>query len=338
MSTVFTGGGTGGHLAIVDSVKEYVKGDKIYIGSTSGLDTTWYKDDNSFSAKYFLETKSVVDKGKVGKVLMLLKIFKESFKAKKILKKHNAKVVFSVGGFSAAPAAFAAIMSRTPLIIHEQNAYIGNLNRILKPFAKEVISPYNNGTIQIDAPIKQVFIDTYHTREELKSILISGGSQGSVFLNNLALKLAPYFQEKGIKIYHQAGIKNEKEVIEAYKKLGINAEIFGFTKELDKIINQADFAIARAGSSTLWEFVANGLPTLFIPYPYAANDHQYYNAKYLADKNLAYVLRESEITEDKVIDIIENINLKEISTKLPTLIKPDGAKEIAKILMNFSDL
>ena len=336
MSIVFTGGGTGGHLAIVDSVKEYVEDEKIYIGSTSGLDKKWFEDDNSFLAKYFLETKSVVDRGKIGKVLILLKIFKETFKAKKLLKKHNAKVVFSVGGFSAAPAAFAAIMSRTPLVIHEQNAYIGNLNKLLKPFAKAVISPYSNGTIQIDAPIKQIFIDTCHIREELKTILISGGSQGSVFLNNLALKLAPYFSKKNIKIYHQAGIKNEKEVIEAYKKIGVEAEVFGFTKELDKIINKADFAIARAGSSTLWEFVANGLPTLFVPYPYAANDHQYYNAKYLADKNLAYVLRESEITEQKVIDIIENIDLKTISTKLPSLIKPNGAKEIAKILMNIS--
>jgi len=333
MSIVFTGGGTGGHLAIIDSVKEYIKDNKIYIGSTSGLDKIWYKDDNSFEAKYFLETKSVVDKGKIGKVLMLLKIFKETLKARKILKENRAKVVFSVGGFSAAPAAFAAIITKTPLIIHEQNAYIGNLNRILKPFAKEVISPYNNGTIQIDAPIKQSFIDSYRVRSELKSILISGGSQGSVFLNKLALKLAPYFQKKGIKIYHQAGIKNEDDVKKAYKELGIKAEVFGFTKELNRIINEADFAIARAGSSTLWELTANGLPALYIPYPYAANDHQYYNAKYLADKNLAYLLRESEVDSNKVIDILENIDLKEISENLPSLIKPDGAKEIAKLLI-----
>jgi len=337
MSILFTGGGTGGHLAIIDSVKEYIDSDKIYIGSTSGLDKTWYKDDNSFEAKYFLETKSVVDKGKVGRVLRLYKIFKETFKAKKIIKKHNVKVVFSVGGFSAAPAAFAAIMSKTPLVIHEQNAYIGNLNKLLKPFAKDVISPYDNGTIQIDAPIKQIFIDTYHQREELKTILISGGSQGSVFLNKLALSIAPYLQENGIKIYHQAGIKNEEDVKKAYKLLGIKAEVFGFTKELYKIINEADFAIARAGSSTLWEFVANGLPSLFVPYPYAANDHQYYNAKYLADKNLAYLLRESEINSNKVIDIIKNVNLKEISSKLPSLIKPNGAQEIAKLLNKFEE-
>jgi len=335
MSIVLTGGGTGGHLAIVASVKEHLKEELIYVGSISGQDRDWFEDDSSFSAKYFLDTQSVVDKGKIGKVLMLSKIFKEAFKIKKILKKHNAKVVFSVGGFSAAPAAFASIMARIPLVIHEQNAYIGNLNKLLKPFAKEVISPYNNGTIQIDAPIKQFFFDTYRVRDELKTILISGGSQGSVSLNNLALKLAPYFAEKGIKIYHQAGVKNEHFVREEYKKLGINAEVFGFTKELPQIINRADFAIARAGSSTLWELTANGLPALFIPYPYAANDHQYYNAKYLVDKGLGFLLRDSEIEENRVIDIIKKADLKKISQGLKAQISPNGAKKIAEILESF---
>ncbi len=328
---VFTGGGTGGHLSIVDAVKEHTNSKKIFIGSKSGLDKKWFENDSSFEEKYFLDTKSVVDKGKIGKVLSLMKILKEAIKVRKILKKSNAKVVFSVGGFSAAPASFAAITLNIPLIIHEQNAYIGNLNRLLKPFAKEIISPYDNATLKIDAPVKEIFFQTARVRDKIETILISGGSQGAMFLNNLALKLAPYLKKRGIKIYHQAGVKHEEKIKKEYEKLGIKARVFGFSKELPKIINEADFAIARAGSSTLWEMVANGLPALYIPYPYAANDHQYYNAKYLANKNLSWVKRESEIEIDFILKLLDS-DIAKISKNLPQEINPNGAKEIAKIL------
>ena len=327
----FTGGGTGGHLAIVDAVKEHTTKDKIYIGSTRGLDQKWFENDNSFKAKYFLESQSVVDKGKLGRILTMGKIFKEALKARAILKEHNVKVVFSVGGYSAAPTAFAALTLRIPLVIHEQNAHMGSLNKLLKPFAKDVISPYDNGTLKIAAPVKEIFFQTKRVRSKIKTILISGGSQGSLFLNNFALKLAPILKEKNIEIYHQAGIKHEQKVKKEYEKLGIEANVFGFSKELPSIIAKADFAIARAGSSTLWEFVANGLPALFVPYPYAAGDHQYYNAKYLSDRGLGWVKREKELEVDFVKELLEQ-DLSEISKNLPKEIDKDGARKIAQYL------
>jgi UDP-N-acetylglucosamine--N-acetylmuramyl-(pentapeptide) pyrophosphoryl-undecaprenol N-acetylglucosamine transferase len=330
----FTGGGTGGHLAIVDAVKEHIDTPKIYIGSTRGLDKKWFENDKSFEAKYFLESQSVVDKGKLGRIITMGKIFKEALRARALLKQHNTKVVFSVGGYSAAPTAFAALSLRIPLVIHEQNAHMGSLNKLLKPFAKDVISPYDNGTLKIAAPVKEIFFQTQRVRNKIKTILISGGSQGSLFLNNFALKLAPILKEKNIEIYHQAGIKHEQKVKKEYEKLGIKANVFGFSKELPSIINKADFAIARAGSSTLWEFVANGLPALFVPYPYAAGDHQYYNAKYLSDKNLAWVKRENELDIEFAKSLLDK-DLTQISKQLPQEINKDGAKKIAQYLSDF---
>ena len=274
MSIVLTGGGTGGHLAIIAAVKEYIESDIIYIGSVRGQDTAWFKDDTSFKERYFLESTSVVDKGKLGKIFALFGLAKQVLQARKILKRCKAKVVMSVGGYSAAPASFAAITLGIPLVIHEQNAAIGMLNKILKPFAKYFISSYES-----DSPIKayatkEIFFNSARIRSEFKTILISGGSQGAKALNDFALQIAPELNKRGIKIYHQAGERNLESVKEKYNQLGINAEIFGFTKEMPQIMAKADFAIARAGASTLWELVANGLPTLFVPYPYAAGDHQ----------------------------------------------------------------
>ena len=331
-----TGGGTGGHLAIVDAVKEHIKNKElIYIGSTKGQDRAWFENDSTFAKKYFLQTQGVMDKGKIGKVFALFNIIKKVFEARKILKKHNAKVVFSVGGFSAAPAAIAAVTLKIPLVISEQNAYTGNLNRILKPFAKAFISAYEDGELGKIYPVKSVYFENARVRETLKNILIVGGSQGSVALNSFALQIAPKLNEMGVKIYHQAGEKNLDKIEQEYKKLGIDAKVFGFTKEMPNLIKNADFAISRAGASTLWEMVANGLPALFVPYPYAANDHQYYNAKFLADKNLGCIVRENELNKELFFKLLNSCNLKEVSAKLQNEIKPDGAKKIAKYLEEF---
>jgi len=332
MSIVFTGGGTGGHLIIIDAVKEHISGDKIYIGSTKWIDKEWFEDDNSFRKRYYLEFASVVDKGKLGKILAFWGLAKQIVIARRLLKENGAKVVFSVGGYSAAPASFAAVTMGIPLVIHEQNAAIGSLNRVLKRFAKYFISSYDASSPIRAYATKKIYFDKARVRKELKSILISGGSQGAKAVNEFALKIAPQLSKRGIKIYHQAGERNLDTVKAEYEKLGIEAEVFGFTKDMPKIMQVADFAIARAGASTLWELVANGLPAIFVPYPYAAGDHQYYNAKYLVDEGLAFMFREDELDEQKVLDILDNTNLEEISTKLMGEISPNGAKEIAKLL------
>lgn len=98
-------------------------------------------------------------------------------------------------------------------------------------------------------------------------------------------------------------------------------------------MQQADFAIARSGASTLWELSAIACPALYIPYPYAAGDHQFYNAKFLVDQGVAWIMREDEIDTKNVIALLDN-NLIEKSQKLQQMIEPDGALEVAKLLKN----
>ena len=100
-------------------------------------------------------------------------------------------------------------------------------------------------------------------------------------------------------------------------------------------MNRADFCISRAGASTIWELCAAILPTLFIPFPYAANNHQFYNAKFLQEQGAGIILKESEINADNLLDIIYNIDLESISQKLMNLIDKNGSKVIIdKILQN----
>ena len=98
-------------------------------------------------------------------------------------------------------------------------------------------------------------------------------------------------------------------------------------------MQQADFAIARSGASTLWELSAMACPTLYIPYPYAAGDHQFYNAKFLVDQDVAWIMREKEIELEEVVLLLDE-NMKEKSQKLQTMIEKDGALQVAMLLKN----
>ncbi len=332
MSIVMTGGGTGGHLVIIKAVKEHLKEEElIYIGSTKGQDRQWFEEDPDFAYKYFFDTRGVVNQGALGKVKSLFMMFKATMQAIKLLRKHKAKVVFSVGGFSAAATSFAAKILRIPLVIHEQNAALGSLNKLLKPYAAAFISSYLEESPIKAYPIKQVFFENARIRDKVGTIIFLGGSQGAKAINRLALEIAPKLKERGIKIIHQAGQKNIDEVQKAYDDLGIEAEVFGFTDRLSDYMKEADLAIARSGASTLWELSATALPTLYIPYPYAASDHQFHNAQFLFEKELAWIMRENEIDTQKALALLDE-NLAEKSRGLMEIVEKNGSEKIAALL------
>ena len=329
-----TGGGTGGHLTIIKAVKEELLDEElIYIGSTKGQDRAWFGEDKQFKETYFLPTQGVVNQGFLGKIKSVFMLIKATHKARKILKEANVKVVFCVGGFSAAPTSFAAKLLGIPLVIHEQNAAIGSLNKLLRSYSTAFISSYEENSPIKAYPIKKEYFEKTRIRDEIKTIMFLGGSQGAQAINKLALELAPILKEKNIKIIHQAGERNIDEVKKSYEKLGIEAEVFGFTSTLSDYMKKADFAIARSGASTLWELSAMACPTLYIPYPYAAGDHQFYNAKFLVDQDVAWIMRESEIEIDKVVALLDE-NMQKKSEKLQQLIEREGALQISKLLKN----
>ncbi|WP_096025183.1 undecaprenyldiphospho-muramoylpentapeptide beta-N-acetylglucosaminyltransferase [Campylobacter lanienae] len=331
-----TGGGTGGHLAIAKAFANELnsRGIKaIFIGSSSGQDKMWFENSDIFEATYFLNSSGVVNKRGFGRLKSLINILNLAFKCKRIFKFHKVSSVISVGGYSAAPAAFGAIIWGKKLYIHEQNAVIGRLNLILKPFAREFFSSYFEP--KFDYPVDEKFFKISRIRKNLNTILFLGGSQGANFINNLALNLAKDLDKNGIKIIHQCGQKDYETIVEKYKELNIKAEIFAFSKDIDLFMSRADFCISRAGASTIWELCAASLPTLFIPFPYAANNHQFYNAKFLNDQNAAMVLKENEIDNKNLLNIIYNLNLEDVSQKLINLLNKNGSKVIIdRILEN----
>lgn len=339
-SVVVTGGGTGGHLkvakAFVDEV--YARGSKsIFIGSKHGQDQEWFNRDIHLKKSIFLESRGVVNKDFQGKIKALWAIFKEMLHCMNIFDKANVKTVISVGGFSAAPACFAAIL--TPgckLYIHEQNSRMGKLNEVTVRFATQLFSSYDENSIIKDYPVNQEFFEHGRIRKEIKTILFLGGSQGAVGINDYALKVAKYLNNNGYRIIHQTGSADLQRVSTKYKELGINADVFDFTTNLVKKMYEADFAVSRAGASTLWELTATSLPTLFVPFPSAAGDHQFYNAKFLKDKSLCFLCREESLNQKTLTKCLE-ANVNKISKGLASEIMYGGVSKMVDYILYINE-
>jgi UDP-N-acetylglucosamine--N-acetylmuramyl-(pentapeptide) pyrophosphoryl-undecaprenol N-acetylglucosamine transferase len=335
MKLCITGGGTGGHLMIAEALLEAATKaghEAIFIGSTHGQDKKYFEKNSSFSEVYFLKTTGVVNQKGLGKIKALFKIFQAFLQSRKILHKHKIDAVYSVGGFSAAPASFASLSKKIPLFIHEQNAVEGRLNALLKPYAKSFLSAYSADANIKGYPVKEVFYKSARVRKSLKTIIFLGGSHGARAINELALSVAKTLQERKINIIHQAGEADFERVKELYEKLGVKVELYAFTKELPALITRADLAISRAGASTLWELTANGCPAFYIPYPYAAGDHQFHNASFIVENDLGWCERETEDLEQKLLSILDTDTLAQKSQKLIAYSSSDVSGEMIQEL------
>ena len=336
MKLCITGGGTGGHLMIAEALAEAAlqRGHEIiFIGSTYGQDRRYFEHKSDFSHVYFLESKGVVNKRGFAKLQAIYRMFLAFIESYKILKKHSIEATYSVGGYSAAPASFATLACLKPLFIHEQNAVYGKLNAILKPFAKAFISAYEKDSPIQGYPVKEIFFTNARVREKLSVIIFLGGSQGAKAINDLALSVAPLLVQKGIKIIHQAGESDMQRVEDAYREMGIEVELYGFTGQIAALIARADFSVSRSGASTLWELSANGCPALYVPYPHAAGDHQYHNAAFIVENELGWCQREGEGLREKLVALLdEPLTVK--SEKLLAYAHKDVAQKMIEMLEN----
>ncbi len=326
-TVVITGGGTGGHLKVADAFISELKSrdiDVIFIGSSNGQDKQWFLNDVRLKEAYFLDTRGVVNKNFLGKFSSLFNIVKKMFFCLKIYSKYKVTKVVSVGGFSAAAATFAAIICfKTKLYIHEQNSVLGKLNKITLRFSHGFYSSFDNRSKIKDYPVSNTFFKNSRLRSELKTIAFFGGSQGALIINDFALSIAKILKQKNIKIIHQTGKEDFKRVKQEYENLGIQADVFDFTTNIAKKMKEADFAVSRAGASTLWELCANKLPTLFIPYKYAASNHQYFNSKVLELKNLCFILEENNLNKEVFLSFLDS-DIEKMSKDLENSIKQNA--------------
>lgn len=356
---IVTAGGTGGHifpaLAIAHALKE------------NGANITWVGTRNSMEEKIvsgkfniqYIKSSGIRGKGLSKKAALPFTLTASVLAATIILKKTKANLVIGFGGYVSGPTCIAAKLIGIPVIIHEQNAKIGLTNRVLAKFAKQVclafpIDNLNNyfkekqlkkfsivGNPVRSEIVKLNGINRDFSNEKSLNLLVLGGSQGAKAINEKIPSLIETLKDKGINItvWHQTGKLLFDDTKQHYSSISNQniKEIAPFIENMAEAYEWANVIICRAGALTVSEVAISGLPAIFIPFPAAVDDHQYFNAHTMVENNAGFCLRQEEASVGELSNILlelasdkeKLLNMSENARK--TLIK-DSTAQILNII------
>jgi len=354
-------GGTGGHvypaIAIADAVKELSSdSDVIFVGTRDRME--WQAVPG---AGY--EIKSVWISGfhrrlTPQNLLFPIKLVVSLIQSFSILKRFKPDVVVACGGFAAGPVGWVAAKLGIPIAIQEQNSYPGVTNRLLAKHAEKIFTAFeaaeqflpkqkieltgNPVRSSLTVQNRQVALKHFGFTGDRPVLLILGGSGGALALNDaIAARLDELHNDSGIQIIWQCGKKYYEEI-----SGNINEEEYPNLKLLDYIDNMpaaygaATLVLTRAGASTCSELMMIGKPSVLVPSPNVAGDHQTKNAASMVDEGASVLIAEKELKEaltDRVPSLLQdNDKLKEMSDAALNLAKPDAAKEISKKLFELA--
>jgi UDP-N-acetylglucosamine--N-acetylmuramyl-(pentapeptide) pyrophosphoryl-undecaprenol N-acetylglucosamine transferase len=344
MKIAIMAGGTGGHIFPGIAVaKELIRLDVsvIWLGAIGGMEQQIVQRNNINIQ--LLDIKALRGKGIKGLITLPFKLIKATYKAAKIFKKEEVNAVLSMGGYVAGPGGLAAKLKRIPLVVHEQNSKFGMTNRYLSKWAQKVLTGFNlNGVYNSEFVGNPVRREIENCEKQINTtdktnILILGGSLGAQSLNTIIPKLlTPLLNQQQIKIKHQCGKNKLNATLENYPKSD-DLEVKEFINEMELAYSWADFVIARAGALTVAEINSVGLPAIFVPYPYAVDDHQTSNAKNIKNNKAAFIWQESEsedLLKESIQQLVTNPLLRaDMSIQSKSLHADNAALKVAKICM-----
>lgn len=301
-------GGTGGHvfpaLAVAERLRE-LGHDVLWLGTRAGLEAR-VVPARGLSVEW-ITISGLRGKGLMTLMMAPLNLLRAITQAIAVLRRRRPDVVLGCGGFAAGPGGLAAWLLRRPLLIHEQNAIAGLTNRWLARLARRVLEAFP-GTfpdmakrVTVGNPVRTeiaaipVPAQRLADRRGRVRLLVLGGSLGALALNRAvpqALALLP--AELQPEVRHQAG-RTIEEARKAYAAAGLAVEPEAFIEDMAAAYAWADLVVCRAGALTVAELAAAGLASVLIPFPYAVDDHQTANARYLVDADAALMIQEREL-------------------------------------------
>ncbi|SPD73629.1 UDP-N-acetylglucosamine--N-acetylmuramyl-(pentapeptide) pyrophosphoryl-undecaprenol N-acetylglucosamine transferase [uncultured Desulfobacterium sp.] len=355
---IIAGGGTGGHLfpgiAVAKELEK--RSDRARILFVVGRN----RMEAEILSRYGYEVRSISVEGIKGRgwkkgLGVLLGLPKSFFQSKSILKEFSPAFVFGVGGYSAGPMCLAARLNGIPTAIHEQNSFPGLTNRLLSRLVDRVLISFEESSAHLKGsdiyltgnPVREELFHSVETRPKSGSqftVLVVGGSQGAQAINKVFLEALEYLNARGrsINVIHQTGRLDYDRVAEDYKERGLKGEFIPFIQDMASAYNRADIVVGRAGASTVFELAGLGKPSILIPYPYAANQHQEANALSLAREGGAVMIRQQDLTGMYLAELLmkymdDPTALFEMGLMAKKMGRPDAAKVIVDKLMELKN-
>ena len=310
---IIAGGGTGGHvypgLAVADALVALADVEVIFCGTARGIEK-----DVVPARGYRLELLEVSPmKGGGAKRAIggALTAAKATFRALRLVRGIDPAAVLSVGGYAAGPVALAAAIARVPIAVFEPNGVLGLTNRLLAPFAKrayvtwpDVARRFGESVRRdIGVPLRAGFDPYPYQVGTPKRLLVMGGSLGAKAINERmpGVVAALVKAHPGLRVLHQTGRGSDGAVRAAYDALGVAADVRPYLDDVPAALRDADLILARSGAGTVAEIASVGRATVFVPFPFAADDHQTKNALAMASAGGARVIAQTDATEARLV-------------------------------------
>ncbi|MDQ7004449.1 MAG: undecaprenyldiphospho-muramoylpentapeptide beta-N-acetylglucosaminyltransferase [Ghiorsea sp.] len=304
------GGGTGGHvmpaLALADAVRSQMSEVNVnFIGAKRGLEATLLPERGE--DVLLLDMHAVQGAGFMQRVKVLLWELPQSvMQIRKAWKISRPDVLVGVGGYASVAGVVAALLSRIPVVLYEQNAIPGLVNRMLYRFCARMMLGFSSAekhlqyrsrqSVVTGNVIRDDILKVVYTTHEKPCLLIVGGSQGAMFLNDTVPCACQNLarQGKDFRVIHLVGAGDGRvQAVKAmYDKVNIEADVQVFSHDMPSLLAQASLMVARAGAMTVCEAGAVGMPALFVPLPWAADNHQYFNALSMKEVGAADIVRQ----------------------------------------------
>ncbi len=349
---IISGGGTGGHIypavAIANELKSrFPEAEFLFVGAKDKMEMQ--KVPQAGYAIKGLWISGIQRKLTLDNAMFPFKLLSSMWNSFRIIKSFKPDVVIGTGGFASGAVLKVASMLGIPTVIQEQNSYPGITNKLLAKKANKICVAYENleqffpkdNMILTGNPVRQDLINEASKSEAIayfkldankKTLLVLGGSLGARRINQLIEKELDFLLSQNIQIIWQCG----KLYLNDYSKYNEkeNVQVVAFIDRMDLVYAAADVVISRSGASSVSELCIVGKPTIFIPSPNVAEDHQTKNAKAISDKNGAILIRESELEtqfETVFSDLISNESKQsELSQNIKKLALPNATKDIVE--------
>ncbi len=347
---MITAGGTGGHVYPGLAVARALQAQDIpviWLGTPKGLEARVIPEAG-IDMEY-LSVSGLRGKGAAALLSAPLQLTKALFQSYRIMRKVRPSAVLGMGGFVAGPGGLMASIMGIPLLIHEQNAVPGLTNKLLQRFSKKVLEGFSGTfinskkTIAIGNPVRLDIADLEHPIKRLGdrwgrvNVLIFGGSLGAQALNEVVpMALGEMPLDKRPEVRHQAGKNKDESTKGLYEKMGVDAVVTPFIEDMAEAYKWADLVICRSGALTVAELAAAGLASIMVPYPYAVDDHQTANAKYLSRSNAAVLMPQNDMTQESLLELLTELcgnrdKLIEMAIQARRLAKPLATEEVAAL-------
>ena len=342
---LMAGGGTGGHVipALAVARELRARGHEVFfVGTERGLEAKLVPAEG-----FALRTIDIGGLNRVGtrqKIETLLKLPLTTLGCGRYCR--EASAVFSMGGYVAGPPVMAALLRRIPVVVMEPNAVPGFTNRVIGRYVRRALISFPESARYFriaevtGLPVREEFFQiASKARGETLTILITGGSQGSRTLNQAARESWPLFRKAGfpVRMIVQTGAAAHASVLADFSCSGIEGEVVPFVTDMPGVFRQADLIVCRAGAGAVSELGAAGKPSVLVPFPFAADDHQTKNAQAFERAGAARLVRDAEMNGESLVRVVTELAstagaLERMGEAARQFARPGAARRAAEIL------